>query len=111
MFEEVAVFGTIGVVLLGRPISWLNHRTRKQAGDRLVLPGVVEVHISLEVWCSSAWGDLSSIDDITSESCEDVLDMFFILQSVVVEREAPRSKLGSEVVVANHGKLKNGYSS
>lgn len=110
-FEEVTVFGTIGVVLLGRPISWLNHRTRKQTGDRFVLSLVVEVHISLEMWRSSCGGDFSPEDDITSESSDDVLDMVFVSLSVVVQRETPGSKLGSEVVVANHGKLKSGYSS
>jgi hypothetical protein len=84
---------------------------RKQAGDRSVLTGVVEVNISLEMWSSGGGCDLSSIDDITSESSEDVLDMVFISLCVVVQRETPGSIFGSEVALANHGKLKNGYSS
>lgn len=63
----------------------------------------MEVHISLEVRSTGFGRSLPSIDDITSESSEDVLDMVFISLSVVVQRETPGSILACVV----HGKMRS----
>jgi hypothetical protein len=59
------------------------------------------------MWSSGLGSQFSSVDDIASESLDDVLDVLLILVVVVVQRETPGSKLVCRV----HCKMKSGYSS